>query len=234
MIKQLKKTDVITSPFKATKARELFNIENDDLVDTEPLSGSSSIPPYEIALDYVDYLSGLPLLNRDCNIALEQQTDDEILYEEGITGSGVFNPDTDPKNESGTYKRLVYNQVQRAFYNDYRNPIEIFGMENIDFPLSRTNRYLAEKFRVFTIPRLILGDKVVAGSIEFQDTAFDDNVAIHDDSYGNLIAGDHLFSKVQEVRHLGNEIIEGTASYQCPAYYDGPPLFIPSITVFQL
>jgi hypothetical protein len=219
MIKQLKKTDVTTSPFRANKARQLFNVQNTACPILEPYS--SSIYEYDdetIALDYVDYVTGTPLLNRDCNIALEQQEDDVAVYEEGISGSlKPYDSGSDSYNSTGTSKLLLYNQMRRAFYNEYHNPTEIFGMENIDFPLSKTNRYLADDFRMFTIPRLIMGDRIKPGTVEFQDTAFDDSVRIQDDSNGNLIAGDYLFSKIQEVRILGNQIYQGTASYTCPS-----------------
>ena len=232
MIKQLKKTDVMTSPFRATKARELFNVQNPDTLILEEDSSSIVIPDTQIALDYVDYVTGTPLLNRDCDIALEQQTDDLEVYEEGTTGSlKTFDSASAERNiGTGTYKELLYNQMFRAFYNEYHNPTEIFGMENIDFPLNKTNRYLADRFRMFTIPRFVMGDKITPGSVQFQDTAFDDNVVVVDDSNGNLIAGTNLFSKVPEVRVLRNDILPGTASYSCPVFYDGPPQFIPVIT----
>src|ERR1035441_10304950 len=141
MLKQLKKTDVMTSPFRATKAWELYNVQNPDQVILEQDSASVVIPETPIALDYVDYLTGTPLLNRECDIALEQQTEDVAVYEEGINGNNArFDPNTAEKNlNTGTYKTLLYNQMYRAFYNNYLNPTKIFGMENIDFPLNKTN-----------------------------------------------------------------------------------------------
>lgn len=218
MLKQLKKTDVMTSPFRATKARQLYNVQNPDGLLLEEYSASVLIPDTNIALDYVDYITGTPLLNRDCNIALEQQAEDMAIYEEGVSGSayGFNSASAEMNRNTGTYKGLLYNQMYRAFYNEYHNPTEIFGMENIDFPLNKTNRYLADKFRMFTIPRFVMGDKIAPGSVQFQDTAFDDNVNVQDDSNGNLIASSNLFSKVQEVRGFGNWILSGTASYTCP------------------
>ena len=236
MIKQLKQTDVMVSPFRVNKARQLFNVQNDACVILEPYS--SSIYEYEdeqIALDYIDYVTGTPLLNRDCNIALEQQVEDVAVYEEGWSGSlKPYNQDDDSFNPNGTSKLLLYNQMRRAFYNDWHNPTEIFGMENIDFPLAKTNRYLTDTFRMFTIPRLVMGNKIQPGSVQFQDTAFDDNVDVRDDSNGNLIAGSNLFSKIQEVRSTGNQICEGSSSYTCPVFFDGPPIFIPNITASLL
>ena len=207
MLKQISKSNTILSPFDAVKSWNLSNIDNEDI----PLTDDTS----EIALEYNDYTSGTGVLNRQCNIALEQQVDDKAVYEEGISGSGFFNPDTDSRNNDGTYKRLVYNQIEKAFYNNYRNPLEIFGMDNIDFPLSNTDRIISSNFLMFNIPRRIMGDKIVPGSVEFFDTNLDDNVTIYDDTYGNLIAGENLFSKIQEVRSLGNVIVQGTVVNEC-------------------
>lgn len=205
------------SPFRANKTQRLFNVQNEDCVILEELSASVEISETQVALEYVDYSSGTPFLNQDCNIALEQQTDDQASFEEGISGSLMpYEPGVDSFNlHTGTSKLLLFNQMRRAFYNDYHNPTEIFGMENIDFPLSKTNRYLANNFIMFTIPRIVMGDKIQPGSVQFQDTTFDDNILIQDDFNGNLIAGDNLFSKVQEVRGLGNSIYQGTSSYIC-------------------
>lgn len=225
MIKQLKKTDVQTSPFCATKTRQLYNIQNEAVLFLEEYSASVIIPDTNVSLDYIDYVTGTPLLNRECNIALEQQDEDMASFEEGLSGSlKTFDLASAETNlNTGTYKVLLYNQIYRAFYNNYNNPTELLGMENIDLLLNKTNRYLADKFRMFTIPRIIMGDKITPGSIQFQDTSFDDNVKIQDDSNGNLIAGDNLFSKVQEVRTLNNQILPGSSSYTCSAYSESPP-----------
>jgi hypothetical protein len=219
MIKHINHQNVSTTPFVAAKSRDLYNTQNPDSLITE-----AAVYPdgTHIALDYVNYNSGNPILNRDCDIALEQQDADLIQYEEGITGSGTFNSASDPRNSDGTYKTLVHRQIENAFYNTYRNPTEIFGVEHIDFPLSKTLRNLSDHFRMFTVPRSIFGDKIQPKSVQFFDTLFDDNVAIFDDGYQNLIAGYNLFSKVQEVRTFPsgagyqNAIFPGSSSNDCP------------------
>lgn len=217
MIKQISKHDLLVSPFVATKVWDLYNIDNNETLLMEPLSASVSVPDTNVSLDYIDY-SGTPILNRDCNIALEEQDADLAIFEEGISGSGIFYPSVEEQNQNGSYKRLVYSQVNRAFYNTYRNPLQIFGMENIDFPKSKTNRYIANEFIIFTIPQSIFGDRLLENSIYMYDAGFNDNVIINDDGNGNLVAGTNLFSKVQEIRELGNEIMDGTSSYTCPSY----------------
>jgi len=226
MIKQIGKSSKVLSPFPAIKAWELSNVVNDDLVLIEP----PDTPEIAVALDYIDY-SGTPILNRECSIALEQQEDDLAQYEEGVSGSGYFYPD-EPQNANGTYKRLVYDQIEKAFYNLYRNPLQIFGMENIDFPRSETIRIIGNRFLMFSIPRNMMGDRLVAGTIRMYDTNLDDNVDIYDDGVGNLIAGNDLFSKVQEIRTLGNIILSGSVTNSCETYTE-VPAGIPMITAIQ-
>jgi len=209
MIKRISNKNILTTPFTAVKGWTLFNTISDDLVLLETNN-------FFVAFEYVNFYQTPPVLDRNCNIALQYNTNNDALVEEGIDGSGFFYPDTEPQNNSGTYKRLVYTQTAQAFYNTYNNPIQIFGMENIDFPLSRTNRNLGNQFLLFTIPQDIMGDKLVEGSIIMYDLFLDDNAVITDDKYGNLIIGRNLFSKIQEVRHIENIILDGAVNTSCP------------------
>lgn len=216
MIKNLTKYDVKTTPFIASKNWHFLNSQNDDLVLLDVNSESPAGEDTFVAVEFIDYnndyLNGI--LNTSCNIALDQQTDDPVLYEEGISGSGLFYVD-DVKNLNGTYKRLVYHQIIRAFYNNYHNPLQIFGLETIDFQTSGLKRYPASTFKVFSLPQIKFGEKMVEGSVTFVDNAFDDNYVINDDGQGNLIAAENLFSKIQEVRHIDNVIDSGSISYSC-------------------
>lgn len=220
MIKQLGKQDLFVSPFVAAKQWELFNVEPQDLVLTE-LTGSEEM----VALEFIDYSDGTGTgsLNSECNIALEQQSDDLAIPEEGVSGSGTFFPDSEEINaNTGTFKRLLYTQIQRAFYNDYRNPTEIFGLDNIDLQLSGIDRFISNEFVMFTIPQNVFGDRITEKSVVLYDTNFNDNITIQDDGFGNLMAGDNLFSKVQEIKRFGNSIDNGFAS-QCTSSILSPP-----------
>lgn len=209
MIKQLNKNDSILSPFVVVKQWALNNIDPDELVLSEA-TGSEE----PVALEFIDYSSGTPIVNRECNIALEQQSTDLTVPEEGASGSGTFYPETEEVNpKTSTYKRLLYSQVKGAFYNSYRNPTQIFGMDNIDFPLSKINHFLTDEFVMFTIPRDIFGEKIMEKSVALYDNNFDDNLIVQDDGFGNLIASHHLFSKIQEVGSFGN--FEGISGSYC-------------------
>lgn len=218
MIKNLKKYDTQTTPFVATKTWVLTNES----------SGKYLLTSDEIetgfAISFIDYNNGesSPTLNSLCSIALGSQTTssvetttDVVSYEEGENITGIFYPDVEPKNANPpSYKRLVYHQIQNAFYNNYNDPIKLLGIENIDLQQSETKRFLAEnKIRVFTIPQTKFGEKIVEGTVELIDNSLDDNYKIVDDSNGNLFATKNLFSKVQEVRYFDNVIISGSDAY---------------------
>jgi hypothetical protein len=147
---------------------------------------------------------------------LEQQDADRVIYHDAEKRTGDFYPDVEPKNLDGTYKRLVYNQINAMFYNTWKNPSQLFGMENIDFELGKTERHISDFFREFVIPKSLIGDKIVKGSVQLYENSLDDNVTITDDSYCNLIATKNLFSKIQEVRTFGNVIQSGASEFTCP------------------
>lgn len=207
MIKNINPQNLLTTPFVAAKEWHLSNTDGDDLIILED-SGSEDT----VALEFLDYSSGTAVLNTSCSIALEQQSTDLAQFQEGISGSGTFYPETEPTNKDGTYKRLVHSQIKTTFYNNYQNPLEIWGLENIDFPLGRTFRDISDVVRIFTIPRDIFGEKLVGKTIQLTDNSLDDNVEIVDDGNQNLIAKTNLFSKVQEVRKLGNNISSGSTT----------------------
>ena len=219
MIKQINPQNILISPFIAAKSRALSNTDNSDIIiieqdDTETIG---------IALEYIDYNFGTPLLNRTCNIALEQQSADLAVYEEGVSGSGTFNSQSAVLNGDGTYQVLVYNTVKNLFYNTYNNPTEILGLEHIDFPLSHTLRNLSAQFRMFSIPQSVFGDKIQPNSVQLYDKLLDDNNTIFDDGNQNLIIGYNLFAKVQEVHTYPSGfnpqvVLQGAVSVSCPTF----------------
>jgi len=210
MIKHINQQNFLTTPFVAVKSWNLTNL----ILDQEQTQSSELVLDSgdTIALEYIDYSSGVPVVNVASSITTDTQGQLLANFSEGISGSGIFYPDNESKNPDGTYKRLVYSQIKSTFYNQYQNPFDMFGLENIDIPLSQTNRYLANDFRVITIPQQTFGDKIVEGSILFYDTSLDDNVNIYDDSNGNLLAGKNIFSKIQELKSFGNSIVTGTVT----------------------
>lgn len=213
MLKNFRRSDIQTTPFVAKKPWVLTSFHNQDLVLVEDTT--SELP---VAEDFVDYdgQTDYPILNRECDIALEQQVDDKVLYEEGQKLSGLFYPESDPINNTGTYKRLIYTQIKNAFYNDWNNPVQMFGVENIDFQLSNIKKFLSDNFRLFNISRTMFGEKMVENSIVLVDNSLDDNFDIIDDGNGNIIAQKNLFSRVQEVTNIDNIVVAGSSGRVCP------------------
>jgi hypothetical protein len=216
MIKNFKRSDIQNTPFVATKPWVLTSFQNQDLVIVE--EKPQEIP---VAQEFIDYEGGdgLPILNRECNIALEQQDPDNILYEEGQKREDMFYPEHDPKNNTGTYKRLIYTQIKNAFYNEWNDPTKMFGLENIDFQTSDIKKFLSDEFRVFTITKDYFGEKMLENTILLVDNALDDNFQIVDDGKGNILAKENLFSRVQEVRTFGNLVNTTETSSVCDFYY---------------
>lgn len=213
MLKSLRKSNTYISPFVTFKDWTLSNIENVDVLLDEADEG--------IILDYIDYGdgSGIPVWNSDCLIALEQQADDKATIHEGLSRKGLFYPDVEPTNPDGTFKRVVYNQTKLMFYNHYLDPTKIYGLENIDFPKSKTNKFLAEKIKVFNIPARVFGEKIIENSVNLMDNSLDNVHSIQDDGNNNLFAGRDLFSKQQEVGDFINEFVTGSIS-SCADYFN--------------
>jgi len=211
MLKPLHKNDTLTTPFVATKNWNLSNVTNDDLVLTEH-SGSP------VALEFLDYFPTTSVTGSSCNISLEQQTADRVLYREGQQASGLFYTSSEQVNVDGTYKRLVYSQVQNMFYNNYRDPTKIWGLEYLDFDISQTKRFLSEKFKLYDVPVDIFGEKLVPNSVVIYEQETDNDYTITDDGYGNLYAAKNLFSRQQELGDFVNEFQTGS-NFECSEYF---------------
>lgn len=222
MLKALKRYQVRLTPFQATKDWAVNNIDNDDLLLTEDDDG--------FTVEYIDYDNGVlpPVFNDGCNIALEQQEDDRLGFREGEKTDGIFYADKDPINNDGTYKRVVYSQIRTMFYNDYRNPSKILGLENIDFENSKTKRHLSEQLRLLDLSPKVFGDKIVPKTVKLLDNSLDDNFIITDDGNCNLMAGDNLFSRRQEIGNFTNLFQTGSDN-NCSAFFTFSPPNTPTL-----
>jgi hypothetical protein len=217
MIKPLKKYQIQINPFEITYDWSLSNTNNENLLLYES-TGSDDGVPY--ALEFIDYGHDYAFDNYNCDIALEQQTNGNIItIDYGLNLSGLFYPDIDPQNNDGTYKRMIYYQIKTTFYNEYRDPTKIWGLENIDFDLSKTTRNLSDYFRIIYIPKLSFGDKIVPNTVEMTDNTLDNPYTITDDGNGNLLAGFNLFSHQQEVGNFPNTFISSLSSSYCVYYW---------------
>ncbi len=213
MLKTLHKNDTQVTSFAVTKNWELSNTLNEDVVLIDTTS-SIDIP---VGLEYIIYTPETTITSSNCDIALETQDDDLASYRTGLKISGLFYPNTDPQNGDGTYQRMVYSQIYNTFYNLYRDPTKIWGLETLDFELSNTKRFLSDEFTLIDIPPLIFGEKIIPNTFTFYNTTTNNDYTIIDDGNCNLIAGNNLFSHQQEVGYFSNNFI-ATSSKYCDYY----------------
>ena len=209
MLKSLHKDDTQLTPFVVTKNWELSNVTNEDLILMEH-SGSDGPP---VALEYLDYTPTGPTIAYGCNIAKEQQDLDKVQFRDGVKLSGIFYPDTDPTNPDGTYQRVVYSQVVNMFYNTFRDPTKMWGLEEIDFEKSQTKKFVADRFKLYEIPQIIFGEKMLEYSVTLFDRTTDNDYIITDDGHNNLFAGPNIFSHQQEIGQFLNHLFSGSNQY---------------------
>lgn len=221
MLKPLHKSDTKTLPFITTKDWSLSNTFNDWVVLTEHSGG---LP---VAMEYTEYIdSELTIsINSSCNVALEQQDGDKVNFRKGRKSSGIFYPDEEQTNIDGTYKRIVHSQVRNMFYNNFRDPTQIWGLEYLDFENSQTKRFLGDEFVLYDVPTNVFGEKVLENTVVIYDRVSDDNYTIIDDGHGNLVAVQNLFSRKQELGDFANEFLSGSSSY-CNGYFGWPDTII--------
>ena len=245
MIKSLNKTDILNSPFVAKKSWRTQNVYLEDVLlwVSGSLSGS-------LAYEFIDHGDGTdsPITNSYCALAPIQQDALYINYQAGINISGTFYPSSstyynqsiNDVNLDKTYKNIIYNTNKQLFYNKYNNPVQLFGIENLD--LSVTNRILTDTMDVFSIPMDHFGDKIIPNSISIVDESLDETYNIVDDGNCNLILSGSHFSKYQ-VSSLEPtndiECVPGTietitgncGDIQTRLKYNGKPIDIRSINV---
>ena len=214
MLKTLYKNDTTVTPYVATKNWHLSNIDNSDLILSE---GGNPIISEQVIYTLTEVITS----SVDCDIAKEDQSLDLANVRDGLKISGIFYPQSDPVNIDGTYKRMVYAQIKTTFYNNYRDPTKMWGLEKIDFDSSNTKKFLPDSIKILEIPTKIMGEKIVEGTIEITDNSIDDLHLIIDDGQNNLFAGINLFSKRQELGDYKNTFISGS-NLICDNYFNFP------------
>jgi hypothetical protein len=209
MLKNINPKNIVLTPITIASPCNLHNVDNSDLI----LLDSTSSVDVSIALEYVDYMNpispGVYPSSSACSIALEQQSQDYVNFQSGQIGSGHFNAITEPRNLDGTYTRLIYSQINHTFYNSSNNPVNTFGLENIDFGLSKTNRQIRDDFLLMNVPQTIFGNTIIPNSVMMDNFSTDDEVVVYDDGYGNMMVGNNIFYRIQEVGNFENVIIAG-------------------------
>lgn len=210
MLKGLHKENVVITPYVVTKQWNLSNVNNEDLV----LAENGDTIAVESLIYHYTYVETSSL----CGIAKEEQENDLAKYREGLRNFGLIYPDQEPSNPDGTYKRVIYNQFKTTFYNNYRDPTKMWGLEKIDFDNSKVKKFLSDQIRVFYIPTEIMGEGILKNSITLIDNTLDTFYTITDDGNCNLFAGTNLFSKVQTIGNFQNIFITGSDG-SCNNYF---------------
>jgi hypothetical protein len=82
-------------------------------------------------------------------------------------------------------------------------------LENIDFGLSKTNRQIRDDFLLMNVPQTIFGNTIIPNSVMMDNFSTDDEVVVYDDGYGNMMVGNNIFYRIQEVGNFENVIIAG-------------------------
>jgi hypothetical protein len=228
MLKALNINDTLVTPFTTTKDWHLSNSENTDLILFEHTSSDGN--PIAVAVEFIDYGDGSkgPFINSSCSLSNEKQSLNLASVREGKRTTGIFFPN-EQQNLDGTYKRMVYSQVQRMFYNNYRDPTKMWGMEEIDFDKSQAKKFLTDKFVLVDVPTRVMGEKMLPNTIQITDTTSDNNYFIVDDGRTNLLIGTSIFSKQQELRVFENQFISSSDG-TCNGYFN---IVLPSAPILS-
>lgn len=95
------------------------------------------------------------------------------------------------QNSNGTYKRLVYQLVKNAYYNE--NVAQSFGLETTD--PDKVFKVLQDTCVRITLPRVYFGEAILKDSVIIYDYSKDKNYTLYDDTYGNLyVDGTHFIN----------------------------------------
>lgn len=155
MIKNLRKSSITYTPFKAFKEWKFDSVNSSSFIPFTPREG--------LEIDGIFYPS-------------------ESIY---------YNAQTEPTNSDGTYKRIVYDTVDLAFYRNDSDPLKCFGVENFVHESSNINGRIA----VIQLDRQYWGEKIVPKSLTITDYSNPDEIfVIKDDGDTNLFLQNKSFS----------------------------------------
>lgn len=203
MIKQLSPSDISVRPFTTYKN---WRVQSTD---------SSSVDQF----GNPTYFAGKFSLNEGLNIS-------GTFYD---SGSRYYNNELEPTNSSGEYKRITYASVQSMFYNDFDNPLKLFGVELIDRdPVTRVKeeRVIRNRVLVGKLGHQYWGEKIAPTSVQIIDNSnLHEPYLIFDDGCTNLYISGSEFpttTQIRPQRFLESRSFWNTASGQF--YFNGIPI----------
>lgn len=159
---------------------------------------SGSLRNYPCPMDFYSTINVSPVLNEEFNLLLEEDDGKFIKVETGIKVEKYvrFNPISESRNSSGTYKRLIYDQIKNSYYNDVKDPTKILGLENIDTFLDGGNRPIGSQIKVATIPQSYYGDSIQKGTLRIHDQSQEQSMTLVDDGNGNVVTSGSVFEDI--------------------------------------
>lgn len=155
MIKNLRKSSITYTPFKAFKEWKFDSVNSSSAIPFSPREG--------IRVDGIFYPS-------------------QSIY---------YNAEMEPTNSDGSYKRVIYNSIDLAFYRNDSDPLKCFGVENFVHENSDINGRIA----VIQLGKDYWGEKIVPNSVTITDYSNPDEIfVIKDDGNTNLYLQNKTFA----------------------------------------
>ena len=202
MIKFFKTQDILTTRFVVARPQVIDNILVDLIFGND---GNDTVFPISIPFLQCDNnKSGScePILIDNAYLADTNFIQEDIpQFEIGkyINSSSVFYPsgsigwsnETNPLNVNGTYKRQIYNTVNKMYYNNYNNSFNIFGLNNFDIQSRKLN--LTNEFSLYSLTVAQAGDTIRPNTLMITNQTGDILSDVYDDGNNNLfLTGSHF------------------------------------------
>lgn len=223
MIKFFKTEDVLVTRFAVSKEKTFNNVLNNLVFATA--GNEEEVFPLEL-----NYLGCDNNKSGSCEyksfdnlfLALTQFEEiSQIDFSIGkyVNSSSIFYPsssvkwnqETNPVNTNGTYKRQVYNTVNKMYYNNYNNSYNIFGFDSYDN--SKTNLELKNDFSFYTLTVDQTGDGIKRNSVVIYNQSGDIVANIIDDGNHNLILPGTYFTNCFEFTTGSKNTVENGGTY---------------------
>lgn len=204
MIKFFKTQDILTTKFVVAKPQVIDNIlvdlifgnDGDDI--TFPIvlpfiecnnNKSGSCIPNSIN---TGYLADTNFVQNDIPVfEIGQYVNSSSVFYP--SGSAEWSSEQNPMNVNGTYKRQVYNTVQKMYYNNYNNSYNIFGLNDLNIQSKNLN--LSNEFSLYSLSIDQAGDTIRPKTLMITNQTGDILSDIFDDGNNNLyLTGSHFIN----------------------------------------
>lgn len=182
--------------FKEGSIPSNFSTGSFNYYDLSYTETSRSLRNYFTPYDFYGYSSVNSSSVEDFNLVLLDSQNNFAKIEEGVKVEKYlpFIPESSSKNPNGSYKRLIYDQLDNLYFS---KTFDAMGLsDSNDYFSSKCYRYVGQSLKCVTIPKKYLGDSIKQGSVLIKDSSFEDFVDIIDDGDGNLVTSGSVFESV--------------------------------------